>query len=71
MKRSVTLILLLTASSAMAHREDTPINTGSELRDWCKDESEAAFIGKGMTPYKGERLSGAAVVRVRRRFGWD
>ena len=51
MKRSVALTLLLTVSSAMAHHGDTPINSGSELRDWCKEESEAAFIGKGMTPY--------------------
>jgi hypothetical protein len=51
MKSSVALILVLTASPAMAHHEETPINSGSELRDWCKEESEAAIIGKGMTPY--------------------
>jgi hypothetical protein len=27
-----------------------PINSGSELRDWCKRESEATFIGKGISP---------------------
>jgi hypothetical protein len=51
MKSSVALILALTASSAMAHHGETPINSGSELRDWCKEESEAAIIGKGVTPY--------------------
>jgi hypothetical protein len=51
MKTSVALILVLTASSALAHHEDAPINSGTELRDWCKVASEAAIIGKGVTPY--------------------
>jgi hypothetical protein len=52
MKRSIVLIPLLVASSAMAgHHEERPINSGSELRDWCKEESEATFIGKGLTPF--------------------
>jgi len=52
MKRSIVLIPLLVASSAMAgHHEETPINSASELRDWCKEESEATFIGKGLTPF--------------------
>src|ERR1700732_2784750 len=61
MKGSVSLLFVLMASSAMAgehrhglaalDREDTPINSGSELRDWCKEESEATLIGKGLTPF--------------------
>src|SRR6202043_4114246 len=51
MKGSVSLLFVLMASSSMAHREDTPINSGSELRDWCKEESEATLIGKGLTPF--------------------
>jgi hypothetical protein len=51
MTRSVSLLFVLLATPAMAHREDTPINSGSELRDWCKKESEAALIGKGLTPF--------------------
>jgi hypothetical protein len=51
MKGSVSPLFVLMASSAMAHREDTPINSGSELRDWCKEESEATLIGKGLTPF--------------------
>ena len=51
MKRLIVLVPLLVASSAMAtHHEDKPINSGSELRDWCKAESEATFIGRGLTP---------------------
>jgi hypothetical protein len=48
---SMALALTLVASSAIATpHEDMPINSGSELRDWCKRESEATFIGKGIAP---------------------
>jgi len=40
----------LLASSTIARHSDTPINSASELRDWCKEESEAALIGRGMSP---------------------
>jgi uncharacterized membrane protein len=50
MKR-MTLALILFAASAIAHDRDAPINTASELRDWCKDESEAALIAKGNSPF--------------------
>jgi hypothetical protein len=33
-----------------AHPPDRPINTASELRDWCRDQSEAALIAKGLSP---------------------
>jgi len=49
-KISLGLAFLGAAASAMAHRDDTPINSATELRDWCKEESEAALIGRGMTP---------------------
>jgi hypothetical protein len=51
MKRSLYLPVMLLASSAMAHRGDVPINSATELRDWCKEESEAALVGKGLTPF--------------------
>jgi len=51
MKTSPALLLLLVTSAALAHRGDTIINTASELRDWCKDESEASIIGRGLTPH--------------------
>jgi len=52
MKRSMALVLLLTAQASLANQhDDTPINSGSDLRDWCKEESEAALIGKGLTPF--------------------
>ena len=48
MKYLTALALWLAASSAIAgHRDDMVINSGSELRDWCKDESEATLIGRG------------------------
>jgi hypothetical protein len=50
MKMSAAPALLLLASSALALHEDTPINSATELRDWCKAQSEAALIGRGMTP---------------------
>ena len=51
MKRLVSLLVVLVASSAMAHREAARINSGSELRDLCKEESEEALIGKGLAPF--------------------
>ncbi len=51
LKKSTGIALMFVACSAMAnHHEDTPINSGSELRDWCKRESEATFIGRAITP---------------------
>ena len=44
------LVLALAASSALSHPDDRAINSGSELRDWCKAESQATFICKGQTP---------------------
>jgi hypothetical protein len=50
-KKLIVLLLMINASPALArHQEDMVINSGSELRDWCRDESEAALIGKGLTP---------------------
>jgi hypothetical protein len=51
MKKLLGLALTLAASSALSHPEGRPINSGSELRDWCKAESQASFIGKGQTPF--------------------
>ena len=52
MKYLTALALWLAASSAIAgHRDDMVINSGSELRDWCKDESEATLIGRGLSPF--------------------
>ncbi len=49
-RSTMAAALLLLASSAMARHDDTPINSASELRDWCKEESEAALIGRGLSP---------------------
>jgi hypothetical protein len=50
-KYSGALVLTLLAFSATAARhEDLPINSGSELRDWCRRESEATLIGRGIAP---------------------
>ena len=51
MKRLMTLIVTMMAASAIAYDRDAVINTASELRDWCKAESEAALIAKGDSPF--------------------
>jgi hypothetical protein len=47
--------LLLAASTCSvpvaAHDDELPINTGSELVDWCKAESEAQFVAQEKTAY--------------------
>lgn len=50
MVRASSCLLLLMASSAMGAHTDRIINSATELRDWCRDESEAAIIGRGDTP---------------------
>lgn len=51
MKRAVCLVLLLCPLAVQADDEDIPINAGSELRDWCKAETQANFVGMNVTPY--------------------
>jgi hypothetical protein len=52
MNRIVVLTLGLFAASAMAgHHDEMIINSATELRDWCKEESEATLIGRGLTPF--------------------
>jgi len=52
MNRISVLALGLFAASAMAgHHDEIVINSGTELRDWCKEESEATLIGRGLTPF--------------------
>ncbi len=52
MNRVVVIALGLFAASANAgHHDETVINSATELRDWCKEESEAALIGRGLTPF--------------------
>lgn len=52
MNRTMALLALFLSSSAWAaHPGDQPINTASELRDWCKEASQAALIAKGLTPF--------------------
>jgi hypothetical protein len=51
MNRWAAIFLSLVAFTAMAGRQDDRvINSASELRDWCKDASEATLIGRGLTP---------------------
>jgi hypothetical protein len=51
-KRWAVIFLSLLASTAMAgSQDDRVINSGSELRDWCKEASEATLIGRGLTPF--------------------
>jgi hypothetical protein len=52
MNRSVAVFLSLIAFTAVAgHQDDQVINSASELRDWCKEASEATLIGRGLTPF--------------------
>ena len=52
MSRSAVVFFSLIAATAMAgNHEDRVINSGSELRDWCKDASEATLIGRGLSPF--------------------
>lgn len=53
MNRVAVLTLgLLAWSSVMAgHRDEMVINSGSDLEHWCKEESEATLIGRGLTPF--------------------
>jgi hypothetical protein len=52
MNRFAAVCATLISSTAMAgHQEDRVINSASELRDWCKEASEATLIGRGLTPF--------------------
>jgi hypothetical protein len=52
MTRATVIFLSLVASTAVAeHQDDRVINSGSELRDWCKEASEATLIGRGLSPF--------------------
>jgi hypothetical protein len=52
MKYSLMPVLLLVSATASAiDHHDRPINSGIELRDWCKSQSEATFVGRGLTPF--------------------
>jgi len=48
---ATSMALSLSCAAWATHAPDRPINTASELRDWCKDESEAALIARGMSPF--------------------
>ena len=53
MKRLIIVVALCVASSAYAHHEEEiVINQASELVSWCKDETEARYVAKGLTPYQ-------------------
>lgn len=36
---------------AQRHDEEAPIATSAELRAWCKAETEAYYVARGITPY--------------------
>ena len=49
---SIFVIALAAPLATLAHDHDElPINTGSELVDWCKSESEAQFVAQSKTAY--------------------
>lgn len=51
MKYSVVIACLLASPAFAANQYDPPINSSGELLEWCQQESQATFIGKGITPY--------------------
>jgi hypothetical protein len=52
MNRSIAILLSLLAATAVAGpQDDRVINSASELRDWCKDASEATLVGRGLRPF--------------------
>jgi hypothetical protein len=54
MRRLAIVGFAFLTSAALSHEgryDDRPINSASELRDWCKSESEESLIGKGITPF--------------------
>ncbi len=52
MNRLAVIILSIFASTVIAgQQDDRVINSGSELRDWCKEASEATLIGRGLRPF--------------------
>jgi hypothetical protein len=48
---ALTLGLLVSSSAMAGHHDEVVINSESELQDWCKQESEATLIGRGLTPF--------------------
>ncbi len=50
MKRQASILLLFATTATFADHRDELINTATELRDWCKTESESALAGKGLSP---------------------
>jgi hypothetical protein len=47
----MSVLLLVSPTAGAIDHDDMPINSGSELRDWCKSQSEATLIGRGQTPF--------------------
>jgi hypothetical protein len=51
MKLVASLVFMAVMGTADAYDETEPINDAFELQEWCKSETEAYYIGKGITPY--------------------
>ncbi len=52
MKTLLVITFLSLATPVLAANQyDPPINLSSELLEWCQQESQATFLGKGITPY--------------------
>jgi len=50
-KRFAAVWFGVLALSAFAHGEDLPIETSSELRDWCRTQTREYFVDQGKTPF--------------------
>ncbi|MBK9132418.1 MAG: hypothetical protein IPM20_12380 [Gammaproteobacteria bacterium] len=51
MKRSFCLMIILLSGNVLAYDDDeVPIDNSTQLREWCKSESEAYFIAQDIEP---------------------
>ena len=50
-KRILLLICLIAPTLVFAKGKHSHLNTGSELRDWCKHKSSNYFSAKGLKHY--------------------
>jgi hypothetical protein len=49
--KAAIFLWLLAGTAIAGSQDDRVINSGSELRDWCKDASEATLVGRGLRPF--------------------
>ena len=51
MKTMVAIIVLAASFPALAHEHHRVIYYASDLVPWCRDEAQAPYVAKNITPY--------------------